>query len=109
MGASQMVRALSALAHEARLTVFRMLVEAGQAGLPAGVIAEKLAYSPSALSFHLKELMYAGLTVQRPDGRRIHYSANFSSMNNAISYLTENCCGGASCELGVPSVSLRCS
>ncbi len=104
-----MVRALSALAHEARLTVFKLLVEAGQDGLPAGVIADTLAVSPSALTFHLKELTHAGLLVQRPAGRKIHYSANFASMNGVIAYLTENCCGGASCELAQPSVALRCS
>lgn len=104
-----MVRALSALAHEARLAVFKLLVEAGQEGLPAGVIADRLAVSPSALTFHLKELTSAGLLEQRPEGRRIHYSANFGSMKGVIAYLTENCCGGASCKLAEPNVALRCT
>ena len=108
MDAPQIVRALSALAHEARLAVFKLLVEAGQEGLPAGVIAEMLKIAPSAHTFHLKELTHAGLLVQRPDGRRIHYSANFSSMNALIAYLTDNCCDGASCELAVRPVAMRC-
>jgi DNA-binding transcriptional ArsR family regulator len=99
MDAQQTVLALGALAHEARLAVFRLLVEAGPEGLPAGTIAEQLALSPSGLSFHLKELTHAGLLTPRPDGRHIHYSANFSAMNGLIAYLTANCCAGAGCEL----------
>ena len=99
MDALQTVRALSALAHTARLAVFRLLVRAGPAGLPAGVIAERLQIAPSALTFHLKELTHTGLLVQRPDGRKIHYGASFRTMNELIAYLTENCCDGASCSL----------
>lgn len=99
MDAPQTVRALSALAHEARLAVFKLLVEAGPEGLPAGVIAEMLVIAPSALTFHLKELTFAGLLTQRPDGRKIHYSANFGAMNELIGYLTQNCCSGQACEL----------
>ena len=99
MDAPQTVRALSALAHEARLAVFKLLVEAGVDGLPAGVIAEMLMIAPSALTFHLKELTFASLLVQRPDGRKIHYSANFAAMNDLLGYLTQNCCRGAVCEL----------
>lgn len=99
MDASQTVRALSALAHEARLAVFKLLVEAGPDGLPAGVIAEMLVIAPSALTFHLKELTFASLLVQRPEGRKIHYSANFGAMNDLIGYLTQNCCSGGVCEL----------
>ena len=108
MDAPQTVRALSALAHEARLAVFKLLVEAGQNGLPAGVIAETLSVAPSALTFHLKELTHAGLLVQRPDGRRIHYSANFVSMNELIAYLTENCCSGVACALDAASAAECC-
>lgn len=108
MDTPQTVRALSALAHEARLAVFKLLVEAGQEGLPAGVIAEMLKIAPSALTFHLKELTHAGLLVQRPDGRRIHYSANYGSMNALIAYLTANCCNGASCELAAQNVAVHC-
>ena len=99
MNASTTVLALSALAHDARLAVFKLLVQAGPEGLAAGLIAARLEMAPPALSFHLKELTHAGLLVQRPEGRKIHYSANFSSMNDLIAYLTENCCQGASCEL----------
>ena len=99
MNASTTVLALSALAHEARLAVFKLLVQAGPEGLAAGIIATRLEMAPPALSFHLKELTHAGLLLQRPEGRKIHYSANFSSMNELIAYLTENCCQGAACEL----------
>jgi DNA-binding transcriptional ArsR family regulator len=99
MDAQQAVPALGALAHEARLAVFRLLVEAGPEGLPAGTIAEQLALSPSGLSFHLKELTHAGLLTPRPDGRHIHYSANFGAMNGLIAYLTANCCAGSICEV----------
>jgi ArsR family transcriptional regulator len=92
------VRALSALAHDARLAVFKLLVQAGPQGLAAGVLAEQLAIAPSALSFHLKELTHAGLLVQRPDGRRLMYSAHFDTMNSLLGHLTENCCQGVSCE-----------
>lgn len=108
MDVPQTVRALSALAHAARLAVFKLLVEAGQEGLPAGVIADMLQIAPSALTFHLKELTNAGLLVQRPDGRRIHYSANFSAMNALIAYLTDNCCDGASCELVARPIAVHC-
>jgi ArsR family transcriptional regulator, arsenate/arsenite/antimonite-responsive transcriptional repressor len=99
MNLPQTVSALGALAHEARLAVFKLLVQAGPEGLPAGVIAERLNIAPSALTFHLKELTFAGLLSQRPDGRKIHYSANFSAMNELIGYLTQNCCSGQACEL----------
>ena len=99
MNPSATVLALSALAHEARLAVFRLLVQAGPEGLAAGVIATRLEMAPPALSFHLKELTHAGLLLQRPEGRKIHYSASFASMNGLIAYLTENCCQGAACEL----------
>lgn len=107
MDTKETVRALSALAHEARLAVFKLLVESGPDGLPAGVIAEMLIMAPSALTFHLKELTHAGLLNQRPNGRKIHYSANFGSMNELIAYLTQNCCSGASCELDV-AVTAQC-
>ena len=104
MEASTTVLALSALAHEARLAVFKLLVQAGPQGLAAGIIANRLEMAPPALSFHLKELTHAGLLVQRPDGRRIHYSANFVAMTELIAYLTDNCCQGAACELNAAPV-----
>jgi ArsR family transcriptional regulator, arsenate/arsenite/antimonite-responsive transcriptional repressor len=97
MDASTTVLALGALAHEARLAVFKLLVQSGPNGLAAGIIAERLEMAPPALSFHLKELTRTGLLLQRPEGRKIHYSANFTSMIDLIAYLTENCCQGVPC------------
>lgn len=91
------VTALAALAQECRLEVFRLLVEAGPAGLAAGQISERLGVPPSSLSFHLKELNRAGLVSSRQQSRFVIYSANFDAMNDLIEFLTENCCGGESC------------
>lgn len=91
------IDALSALAHETRLKVFRLLVEAGPEGLAAGAIGEKLDLPPATLSFHLAHLARAGLARTRQDGRFIIYSADFQSMNDLVGFLTENCCGGRSC------------
>lgn len=97
MESKSVVVALSALAQESRLAIFRLLVQAGAAGLPAGRIAEALTVPPSSLSFHLKELSYAGLIRSRQESRFVIYTANFEAMNDLIAYLTENCCGGAPC------------
>lgn len=99
MTLTQTVKALAALAHETRLAVFRMLVQSGPEGLTPSALAESLGIAASPLSFHLKELSHAGLIAARPDGRKIYYSAEFATMNELVSYLTENCCGGASCEV----------
>ena len=93
--------ALAALGHETRLAIFRLLVQAGPGGLPAGTIAEQLALAPSGLSFHLKELTAAGLLVRQPDGRNVVYRAGYGAMNELIAYLAENCCEGGACELEV--------
>lgn len=87
---------LSSIAQEARLDIFRLLVQAGQDGLPAGNIGESLSIPPSTLSFHLKELSRAGLIQSRPESRFIYYSANYEAMNSLLAYLTENCCTGES-------------
>jgi DNA-binding transcriptional ArsR family regulator len=89
--------ALSALAQESRLAIFRLLVQAGPSGLSAGRIAESLGVPSSSLSFHLKELSRADLLLSRQDGRFVIYTANFEAMNRLIAYLTENCCGGEPC------------
>lgn len=89
--------ALAALAQESRLAVFRLLVQAGPAGLAASRIAEHLDIAPSSLSFHLKELTHAGLLVSRQDGRFVIYSANVDAMNGLVGFLTENCCAGIPC------------
>ncbi len=91
------VTALGALAHESRLGVYRLLVQAGPEGMPAGVIADKLGLPPPTLSFHLKELSHAGLAESRHDGRYVIYSANFGNALKLVDFLTENCCGGQSC------------
>lgn len=91
------VIALAALAQESRLAVFRSLVESGPDGLPAGKISELTGIAPSSLSFHLKELSHAAMVNSRQDGRYVIYTANFSTMTELLGFLTENCCGGASC------------
>lgn len=92
------VGALGALAHESRLAVYRMLVERGPDGLPAGLIALRLGVPPSSLTFHLQQLLRAGLVTQRRLGRQLLYAADFASMNGLVAFLTENCCGqGAGC------------
>jgi DNA-binding transcriptional ArsR family regulator len=88
------VQALSALAQHSRLEVFRLLVEAGPEGLPAGVVAARLGVAPPTLSFHLRTLVQAGLVSSLRTGRSIAYSANFSAMDGLIGYLTDHCCGG---------------
>jgi len=91
------VRALSSLAHETRLGVFRLLVQAGPDGMAVGQIGEALRVGAPTLSFHLKELTHAGLILSRQDGRFIYYRANFDAMNALLAYLTENCCQGEPC------------
>lgn len=86
------VTRLSALAQRSRLAVFRLLVQKGPEGMPAGEIAERLGVTPSALSFHLKELSNAGLLKSRQEGRFIYYAPDFKAMNALLGYLTENCC-----------------
>jgi DNA-binding transcriptional ArsR family regulator len=93
----QIVTRLAALAHESRLSVYRMLVQRGPDGLTPGVMAEQLGIAPSSLSFHLKELAHAELVSIRQDGRKLVYAANFGVMNNLVAYLSENCCGGNPC------------
>src|SRR5580693_9580852 len=87
------IAALGALAQETRLALFRLLVTCGPAGLPAGALAERLGVQPSFLSFHLAQLVHAGLITQRRLSRQLIYSAEYSAMNALLAYLTENCCG----------------
>lgn len=91
------VRSLSALAQESRLAIFRTLVQAGPAGRTAGQLAQQLGISPSALTFHMKELIHADLASSRHEGRFVIHSAHIPTMNALIEYLTENCCGGNPC------------
>lgn len=94
---SAAVKALAALAQAQRLRVFRALVVAGPGGLTPGVMAEQLAVAPSALSFHLKELLHSGLVSSEPRGRNLIYRADIGQMNALLAYLTEHCCEGQAC------------
>ena len=101
MRAPEAVTALAALAHEHRLAVYRMLVEAGPEGLPAGEIAARLKLAPSSLTFHLQSLQRARLISQQRLSRQLIYAADFGTMNGLVGYLTENCCvGSASADCG---------
>jgi DNA-binding transcriptional ArsR family regulator len=91
------VHALSSLAHETRLGVFRLLVQAGAEGMQVGRIGEQLGVAAPTLSFHLKELTHAGLVLSRQEGRFIYYRANYDVMNALLAYLTDNCCQGEAC------------
>jgi ArsR family transcriptional regulator, arsenate/arsenite/antimonite-responsive transcriptional repressor len=95
MDQKRAITALGALAQETRLALFRLLVTAGPAGLPAGVIAERLGVQPSSLSFHLAQLVHAGLITQRRQSRQLIYSAEYAAMKALLVYLSENCCGRA--------------
>src|SRR5208282_3878143 len=97
------VAALSALAQDNRLDVYRLLVQAGPEGMPAGGVADALKLAPNTLTFHLDRLRQAGLVTVRRDGRSMIYAARFDTMNALISYLTENCCQG-SAEQCAPAV-----
>lgn len=88
------VEALAALAQESRLTIFRLLVQAGKEGMAAGALGEKLGIPAATLSFHLKTLTHAKLIKSRTEGRFVIYSANYTEMDKLIAYLTEHCCAG---------------
>ncbi|MGB0922351.1 MAG: ArsR/SmtB family transcription factor [Alphaproteobacteria bacterium] len=94
------IPALAALANETRLNAFRLLVQAGPDGLPAGKLAETLDTPPQTLSFHLKELAGAGLVNAERQGRSILYRAQFDRMVGLLTFLTEDCCGGQ-CEISL--------
>ena len=91
------VAALAALAQDNRLDVFRLLVQAGPEGMPAGAVAEALGLAPNTLTFHFDRLRAAGLVAVRREGRSMIYAAQFEQMNALLGFLTENCCGGAPC------------
>ncbi len=105
MEITESVGALAALAHETRLAVFRLLVEAGPDGLPAGAIGDRLGIAPTTLSFHLSQLSHAGLAASRRDGRSIIYSAGFETMLELMGFLTDNCCQGRpdDCDFPAPA------
>lgn len=87
----------AALGHESRLAIFRLLVEAGPAGLHASAIGEQLGMAPATLSFHLAHLSRVGLISGARESRFIHYSASYGTMDELIAFLTRNCCQGAAC------------
>jgi len=93
MKTRQVIEALGALAHEHRLAIYRLLVERGPEGLPAGAIAEKIGLVPSSLTFHVQALQRSGLISQRRVSRQVFYAADFDEMTALVGYLTENCCG----------------
>ncbi len=98
--ASSAVEALGALAQEHRLTLFRLLVQAGDRGMAAGAIADALGVPNSSLSFHLAQLKNAGLILQERKHRSLIYRANYPAMNALVGFLMENCCAGADCGIG---------
>lgn len=105
MEINEAVAALSALAQDTRLRIFRRLVELGPEGAPAGRIGEDFGLPAATLSFHLSQLKQAGLITRQRSGRSLIYAANFDGMNNLLVYLTENCCrgGAADCLAVMPS------
>lgn len=114
MESKSAVAALGALAQVTRLEIFRRLVVAGSQGLSVGQIAEYVAAAPATLSFHLKELVHAGLIAARQEGRFIFYGANYQTMDELLSFLTENCCAGdgdsrsmTACTPGAPAAPAR--
>jgi ArsR family transcriptional regulator len=97
MEETDVVRALGALAQTVRLRVFRALVVAGPGGLTPGVLMETLDVAAATLSFHLKELVHAGLVGQQRDGRRLIYRVAFDRVDELLSHLTAHCCAGPVC------------
>jgi DNA-binding transcriptional ArsR family regulator len=106
MEEQEVIRALTALAHAHRLQIFRALVVAGAQGMTPGVMAEGAGIAPATLSFHLKELMHAGLVTQERQGRHLVYRASYQRVNALLGYLTENCCQGQSC---LPAGATSCA
>ena len=105
---SEVVRALAALAQPLRLQVFRALVVTGPRGMTPSTMAEGLGIPASSLSFHLKELVNAGLVTQERASRNLIYRASFEQMNGLLGYLTENCCEGAACAVDATAASCAC-
>jgi DNA-binding transcriptional ArsR family regulator len=99
MKTANVIAALGALAHEYRLAIYRLLVEQGPSGLPAGAIGDRMGLVPSSLTFHLQSLQRAGLITQLRASRQLIYSADFGVMNELVGYLTDKCCtaGDGSC------------
>ncbi len=107
MEESAVIKALSALAQPNRLRVFRQLIVAGKQGMTPGALGEAFEVAPATLSFHLKELLNAGLVLQERDGRNLIYRAQVENMNGLLDYLTDNCCQGEPC-LDTTSITCKC-
>jgi ArsR family transcriptional regulator len=110
MESKEVISALAALSHEKRLAIYRLLVQRGPQGLPAGVIAEKVGIAPPILSFHAKSLEHAGLVSSRQEGRFQLYTANFDTMSALVGFLTDECCTQAddACAKDcIPAASIR--
>ena len=105
---SEVVPALAALAHAQRLRVFRALVVAGREGLTPSVMADGLQVARNALSFHLKELLHAGLVTAEQQGRNLIYRAAYDRMDGLLGYLTANCCAGNVCAIEASSTACAC-
>jgi DNA-binding transcriptional ArsR family regulator len=108
MEETDVIKALAALAQPLRLQVFRALVVVGDAGLTPGAIQEALGTPAATLSFHLKELVNAGLVTQERASRNLIYRAHYDRMNAVLGYLTENCCQGAECAVTSSATSCGC-
>lgn len=109
METKQAITALTALGHATRLAIFRLLVEAGPDGRMAGEIGEALSVPGATLSFHLKELVHAGLIGGESRGRNVCYRANFDAMNALLAYLTHNCCVGSADENCSSGMAAACA
>src|ERR1700685_1746547 len=96
------VAALAALAQDSRLDVFRLLVQAGPEGCPAGEVGSRVKLAPNTLTFHFDRLRGAGLVTVRREGRSMIYAARYEAMNDLIAFLTENCCQGAPASCAPP-------
>lgn len=108
MDTQEAVAAFASLAQDSRLAVFRLLVQAGRDGLPAGDIARALDTAPSSLSFHLAQLTRAGLITQERQSRHLIYRAEFARMQELIGYMLENCCAGEGCEAEAAALAGTC-
>lgn len=102
------IAALTALGHGTRLAIFRLLVQAGPAGCMAGEIADALSVPGATLSFHLKELVHAGLIGSKNVGRNVCYRANYPVMNDLLAYLTHNCCADSGSDVCLPGANKNC-
>ena len=101
----QATAAFSALGHEPRLNLFRLIVQRADKGVTPSEITELLGVPAATLSFHLKELSHAGLIQATRDGRQLIYRPQFAFVNQLVSFLSENCCSGTPCDLAVTAAA----